>query len=847
MEVRDKPKVEADTSRIQPQSVVNSSVFQGSSSLNAENVTFRDLNEHPHYSVDSVVDETRTLLDSNDAELGNFMNRPLKIKEYQWNVGTGIDVQFNPWDEFFTNPRISNRICNYNLLRCKLRLKIVINGNGFHYGRAICSYLPFDVWDTLSQVTGDAAHIVQASQLPHVYLDPTTSMGGELTLPFFSYINYLSIPDEGWGDMGTIYLRSLNDLKHGNGAVDKVTISIFAMAEDVAMTVLTSREPASIAPQSMATPKETDETNKEGIVSGPATTVARIATSLSTVPGIGPFATATMMAANTTAGIAKLFGYCRPAENRAPASMRPLANSALAVTNTGDTLQKLTLDANQELSIDTRIAGLGGDDEMTISGIAARESYVTKFTWSTATNPETLLWNTGVTPVTWAESAAGSYNFPACAMAAIPFKYWTGTLKYRFQFVCSSHHKGRVKFVYDPGYQKTNEYNTNYTLVMDLAETTDFTVTIGVGQEVTFMRHGYPGVDSASDIYGTTAYTSVTRPEGNGVLSAYVVNELTTPNSTVNNDIEVNVFISAGDDFEVAVPDDWFSRFVFKPQSVATYRIMPQSMAGPDETDTKDPSAPIQTDELALTTQYTANDKLNKVFFGEVIASFRTILRRYAQHSSLGDLGSKLVYGRRPNFPYLRGNVSGAVNSTVAAAPYSYCNTLLLHWVTMAFSGYRGSIRYKLLPLNIGDERDAIDYWIARSSANPGDPMYSSGTTTTLTYGSDVDASVIWMPQADPTLPTSWSSGINGLVYQNGRVNQACEFEVPYYSPFRFTPGKKENHTGTAIFDDAWDYRMQMKGNNAAQMPIFVAAGEDFQCYMFTGLPPMYFESQAPV
>jgi hypothetical protein len=65
-------------------------------------------------------------------------------------------------------------------------------------------------------------------------------------------------------------------------------------------------------------------------------------------------------------------------------------------------------------------------------------------------------------------------------------------------------------------------------------------------------------------MYSSTPYTS-NEDFGNGVIGVYVVNELTTPNSTIDNNIEINVFVSMGDDFEVFVPDDYFQFFTFKP------------------------------------------------------------------------------------------------------------------------------------------------------------------------------------------------------------------------------------------------------------------------------------------
>jgi hypothetical protein len=224
------------------------------------------------YVVDSEFDGTRKLQDLGDATLQNFFSRPIKIQEYEWDVGANLAEDFNPWTDFFSNQRVIDRLTTFNLLRCKMHLKVVINGNGFHYGRAVLAYNPLDDEDDLS--THDAAvsaDLVQTTQLPHVYLDPTTSNGGEMILPFYYYQNYLNIPERNWEQMGRCYLRSLNDLKHANGATDQVTISVFAWAEEVTMSVLTSLD---YEPQSG---QEIDEANQKGFISGPASVVSKAA------------------------------------------------------------------------------------------------------------------------------------------------------------------------------------------------------------------------------------------------------------------------------------------------------------------------------------------------------------------------------------------------------------------------------------------------------------------------------------------------------------------------------------------------------------------------------------------
>lgn len=831
------------TVKFQAQSGMETNILKIDGDVEQQNVKFSDQHDPYLYDVENAVDPTRKLMDTDDATLDNFFSRPIKIHEEEWSTSTTMYFNINPWKLYFENPRVINRIANFNLLRSRLHVKIVINGNGFQYGRAIASYLPLAAYDTLSVNAALVPQdLVQASQQPHVFLNPTTSTGGDLVLPFFYHKNYLNIPNSDWNDMGELVVRSINSLKHANGASDLVTISVFAWAEDVSLSVLTSVDPSTIVPQSGREGKnELDEANEKGIISGPATTVAKVADVLSDVPVISPFATSTSVVAKGVANVASALGYCRPPVTKDSEPFKPVSVSDLAISNNPESVRKLTVDVKQELTIDPRISGVGPADPLDIRSIASRESYLTTFDWTIGTSPETLLWNARVSPVQWAESGLepNSFHFPACCVAAMPFEYWTGSIKFRFQIVSSAFHKGRLKFVYDPNFLASNEYNTNYLQVVDISEKNDFTITVGNGQEYSLIDHHWPGVDSVTQVHSTTPYAS--KEQGNGVLGVYVVNELTTPNSTVNNDIQVNVYISAGDDFEVFVPDgNDMQHFVYKPQSGK--EVVPESF------NTEEPDAPEHDTDINVGPGYTNHSLLNTVFTGEVIRSFRPLLKRYnLHHAYMLGTGQRTHTLRRPNFPYLRGKVAGAANNSVSG-PYNFCNTVLLHWVTNCFSGYRGSFRWKVLPrtgftdATFMVEREP-EYDFSGISA-----PYSNASILSPTYTNTSEAANSAIVAYGPLTPKYNPSGLDGMAYQTSNVNNTFEFEAPYYSRNRFVPGKVENRTTDTLYMDN-SYLLVVRGKSLLTSDIFdlyCAAGEDFQTYFWTGCPRMYYEDSPP-
>jgi hypothetical protein len=154
-----------------------------------------------------------------------------------------------------------------------------------------------------------------------------------------------TISGDQFSDIGVVWLRSLNALLHANSAAGSVTISVFAWMTNVEMAGLTSFDSNGLSPQMGK--EEIDEANTKGIISEPATAVARAAAALKNMPYVGPYARATEGAANIIGSVASSMGYCRPPVTKAPEPMRPTAVSALANTNVPDVTNKLTVDHKQ--------------------------------------------------------------------------------------------------------------------------------------------------------------------------------------------------------------------------------------------------------------------------------------------------------------------------------------------------------------------------------------------------------------------------------------------------------------------------------------------------------------------
>jgi hypothetical protein len=413
----------------------------------------------------------------------------------------------------------------------------------------------------------------------------------------------------------------------------------------------------------------------------------------------------------------------------------------------------------------------------------------------------------------------------------MPFEKWTGTINYRFQVVASTFHRGRLRVVYDPCFVVGAEYNINSQHIIDITESCDFTISVSNQQPMTLLEHHQPGFDSSTQVHSTTRYTTV--EQGNGVIAVFVLNELTTPNSTVNNSVSVNVFISAGDDFEVFIPSAHISNFVFKPQAGL-----------------EDPTPISGTPSVSLGAKTRDDPKTNLVFTGESIKSLRVLLKRYVQWLKVSQNGASAtyLYMQLSNYPYLRGNVPGAVDTTAALAPYNYCNTLPLHWVTAAYMGWRGSLRYKCV--HYGNEMQKTNTSVQLQPHESGNNTYSLSQGAMPVYANIKTAKAAGvhavLANGAPFNGQRTFGGCCGMAISQGHLNPNIEYELPYQTRYRFVQGRKANFTGTQGYIPSHNIRIEYNGDTTTATDLFVAVGEDFQTYFFVGLPRVYFESDRP-
>jgi len=805
-----------------------------------------DGNPDISYSVVSSPDGTFGAGLDEDMPLEAFLSRPVEIASYIWLNTTAFNQDFRPWELFLTNPRISNRISNYKRLRMKLNVKFLVTGNGFHYGRMLVSYLPKETSDGMTQIrNNNNLDLIEASQRPMLQLDPTTSTGGTLSLPFYHEYDAFDVTSTDCINMGEINMRVINQLEQANGNTDAVRIKVLAWAEDVHLSIPTVSNAHGIVAQSGKTNANKSSKQDEygdGIISRPASIVAKISGMLSQAPFIGPYARATSIAAGATANVAKMFGFSRPTQLEAIRFYKPTYMGDLAACNTVDTSQRLALDAKQEVTIDSRTAGLGGDDEMPLKCIATRESYLDTFVWLMSDLPGDELFDIRVTPRVNGTNGGAfpEYHMPAVCYASVPFRLWRGTMRYRFQVVASAYHRGRLRIVYDPsGSTLSPEYNVQYSAIVDLGEKRDFTVDVGWGNNKGFL--------AMNPIFTGTGYSKVrntlasTAQTANGNITVYVMNDLTAPSATVAN-IAINVFVSAGDDIEFADPstEHLSNLSVFQTQSGTADVDKVTSDKGVDMPDTDVDLKVTSATDVVMAVKPDSMTESLLVFAGEVIPSIRTLVKRfdYWRFIPFESAGERVYEITLPNYlPYPGFAAIGmdqAQNASLATVDYNFCNMSIMHWALMAFKGYRGTMRYKMLWESTDDQDRSGYFSVSRETPSSN---YSVNFTTQLDMTATVgDRARAWM---------GWTKFVgDGAAVTNKRVNPCLEYDLPYYDNRRFR-NCKDVSQATGSGNSNYGFMnivctSDTRSAHTAGIHTYWAAGEDFQLFFYTGPPVVY-------
>ncbi len=798
-------------------------------------------NPIPHYEIDGV---------ASDQDLADFMSRPLRVASINLNSSdpVGTTYTYNIWNSFLSDSSIQRKIYNYAYGRGNLKLKFVVNASQFVYGAVLVSYQPLPALSPRVVNTGSGTNwFMEYSQRPHIWLYPQNSEGGEMTLPFFYNKNWVRLTNsQETINLGKLSVINVSPIQSANGvSSETINIQIFAYMDDFKMSGPTIGLPL--------------QAKDEYKISATASALGTLAGTLKSIPAIGPFATATETGFNLLSKGLSAMGFSNPPMISDQPAYRPTAFPPLASTEISYPIDKLTVDPKNELSIDPGLIGLGDEDELEIKSLVTRESFLGQGSWSSADAVDKLLFTSLVHPVLWSYDILSNVQGTALHLTpagwtSLLFKNWRGDLIFRFKFVCTPFHKGRVRISFDPQGTSTSNILTNanssnlvYTALVDLGKDNDVEFRVPFLQAFPFletMRTDLTGTawQTSPYTFGTPTYN---HREGydNGYITMRVATALTGPSAT--SSVPILVSVRAADNFELANPG-------MEPVYQNKFSYFPIQSSDVYQTE--------ESNEVVLGKVGPAPAHRYLLNFGENIITLRQLLRRTTliegrqfptpfnsnQIYSFGETIARMPWPYGFN-PIGLDSVSALVG--VGSKPFTYAKMAPLTWVMGAFVAVRGSVNWTI---NADANGAAIgNFTIQRDPSDTANPKYNQYDAASTANGTGF-AAANYLYNRD---------GTAGMSVTNQLTQAGASVQVPMYNKYTFESADYTRASGYGTYDDAnktqFSYNMMLIGSAAATQPTtpnanirvykYAAIGSDFNLHFFLNTPSVYIYNSAGI
>lgn len=760
------------------------------------------------------------------ADLGQFLSRPVRIHGFTWLENTFTQASILPWHLYFNTPQIKKKLDNFGRISCRLHLKFVLNASPFYFGSLRACYFPLvDARSTYTNINDQ----VPFSQVPGVYLEPQSMSSAEMVLPFLWPRNWLDATvSTDFERMGVLQFLQFANLRSANNATGVgITIAVYAWAEDVRIMGPTVK----LALQS-------EETS--GTISAPATMVANVASRLTDVPVIGPFATATSVGAKAVASIAKLFGYSNPPMIGDVSAMQPKTFHAFANVETRMPIDKLSVDPKNEVTISSKVAGVDEEDPLAFKNLLTHDSFLLGTLWANNLPVDTLIFSALVNPG-YLRSGGGYYTSPPMSHFSQGFRLWRGSLVYKFRFIKTKYHKGRVLISWDPCSDistTADTETTTFSRIVDISVEDEVEVIVPYRATSPWLRPQHTTNNASNGPAPSYTYNDEYH---NGSITMRVQSIITAP--VLAAEIDVLVYVRAGDDFMLSAPRDITTLYTVRdPAGVI--------QSGEEDSITQN-SPEVDTHVAAITT-------------GEVVCSMRPILHRaslgYAQYAGKPATAAPAGIYQTANYiyrvPYGVGRMgSGYGYATISGAGqrYNFGPNHPLDWTLNCFVGYRGSVNIHVNTSGLGKNVTNVPHMsIARYYANPivasevignVDQAYSSALTPNgYSRGS------IRYPSGERTI---FQTGQHGMSLTNTQGQPACSVNIPQYSRYRFYPAfmgvrNVDPHTNARFYDEAvvtCQFNVNDTTTDLSDWPTlayYYSAGVDFQPIFFLCTPRIF-------
>jgi len=821
--------------------------------LNSREIT--SIAERPMYTGDHLLSDSTIRETSWD--LSRIVERPTLVTAFQWTAERAGLLYSAPIPSGILPIRLAKiPFQSFQYWRGDVTLRLQVAGSPIVQGIIAMTFVPLVSRMELDSMSWDLSSL---SINPTVYLYANTNTHAELRIPYNHFCSYLrtDFPVDPADlsreqNLGHVVIYTLAPLKTV-GSVTSVTVSLFSIMENnqfkvprlsSAITAM-GRAEASILTSALSTIAEVGSNILHPMMENIGNHTRDVLTRrLRTAPGeiIKHVAAKAMpsnfigdaidVASGALEGALGFLGLDNPTIPTEQGRTIAKANGSMNYAVGPEFIEKLSV-MPSGMSLVTPESFATVVDEMDVNYLYRKYSYVGSFKITNDNKTGSLAYNMPLSPFPTLRRVASTassivlagsiiqktVNFPLLSYLGLPYRYWTGGLKYKFIVSASSMHTCRLFVAFNYGQTAT-------TWPIDPATLLDASSQYGVAIEIS---QGSNQFEFAVPYVASKPYLEVCRGvesvgvNSMGTLNVIVMNPLVAP-TTVAPEIDICVFIAGSDDFSYEWLAGMNPAFPVWAQGRPTRTIYPENEAGKSLMYTGDygyrqlfgehdigsaESEMVQSQSIAPTnTAPTVTDQAigdNEDgsdlqvappqvescvddHFGITNISIRNLLKKYQMvrryafvrpdvSSPPGYMYCKIPLGELLRVPMM------LRDPAIADIPLpDTISSGLLSWASGMYRQFKGGLRLKIALTS-----EAAHLPILRSNAFliPGPDVFSDynavvGSDTISTY-----------PQYTSVTSYSermiFSSATPRLSILNGLVSNVLEFEIPYTSPYLST------------------------------------------------------------
>lgn len=712
--------------------------------------------------------------------------KPVILKQYAWSssdsVGSVIGQFEFPSILSSVDSLMSRTLSMYAYFRMSPVFRIQLNATQFHAGQLIVSFDPFS--QCLDSIPSGFSVLPYhsngyATGLPNVKIMASESEPVELCIPFIHPRNYLTTNVSGlYENLGQLRISVLNQLRVVSGATPQLTVTVWLYARDASVHI-------PMYYHSLQLP-ELVATSLTSSIGNMLTSV----TKQSFTGGLGL--------------VSKLLSLDYPSEPinviKTVSPVEPLSHCK-GVSRA----RRMAVDPDSGHIDDVAFEPM--KEDMDLLKIAQRPMLLDYFTWTTSQTVGTKLTQLRVEPYGTCKTASSSVRQPTfLCYVSQAFTYWRGSIIYDIEFVATKFHSGKILVSFTPNDDATHTFaqvsTSNPSVIVDLQQTSSvsFTVPYISPTPLKFVDHKIASAEPATDAIL-------------GYLDLYVQNTLAAA-SNVTNNVDINIYVRAGPDFELFVP------CAVTPERTRHEASVEESFDVIDLIPTSDTGVKLQT------------NRMDPIAIDATMAMGSSQIKprpRFGETYSLMDLIKR--YNRvdrtqcEPDEKVKRLYVTPmAINPFITTDTFPYDS--YLSYFAQMYAVWSGSMRYK---------------FVGEASANSTQTFTAVHVPANFSEGLDSVIKDVNQQQ----LPIY---GI-GLAHDLTHFSQdtALELEVPFYSPFNFHLTLQGSDNDDIDISELPYYSGSVyygvsgfTETDKTNVCVYVAAGDDFRLG-YLRPPPTYY------